>query len=805
MTSPEQSGDRSAEASEWTTLAGFGICTTYLIFLVATHLREGGAAMTLPHENALLDMALIPARSLGLAGAYLLASCFCGLFLLLWMKKKLQQLPRRAIGLPLLILALSSLVALIEGGSSVWGGLFGEMLRDGYEMYLPRSLAYLLAIGLVFFGMFMARDWFFFDELRRFVTNQPAAPAFAVGMGDETPEVQENELKTMTKKGRVERQSTAPSFELGAPISLDATAELMEMGSEIATLGTGKSVVDDLGPMATDHSVVIPQPTSDAEALEKTDTDEIPIQVLSGESSVPTETQIEQAAVISEAALPLIEEDEELRSFLIDDDDDDDEDPLNPVPQLDWSTTVSEDSDVDLFGVMTSVEDAAELDHAEEDDLEESLTSSDSDDKNNEDFPQDLATDLDDDEFNLAADDLLDDDELIDAEELEEQEFDDEEELEFEEDENALEEEETTLEIETEDDEYDDELEEEEEELFEQEYEEDEEDDEESDELELEEEATLSEDEFEDEEYSETQDETLAQDPPEFGVDTQALLDADLDDLFEEDENPVYAVEDYANKQVEAEDRVVGLDEVNYETSPPVSFDEDEIEQLDGDLVDEPEEVEIQHLLFEDDGESAHWEMLAPTLDGVTATESASLPEEEEAPSNDDIPEASELERYGKSPAVSEAKEKESQVALPARASVDDDDWAPWGEDSTPPRPAFQDVAENTTVAASEIEVPQEARGVDDDIDWIDEEIEETEPVAEGADLAINAEIEETDQEITSKEGTNIQVLEEDSADESEVDPGSLHPEFDLDDEEEFLPTESEPNLEKTSEPETPL
>lgn len=819
MTSQDNSGKKTAEASEWATLAGFGLCTTYLIFLIATHLREGGAAMTLPHDSALLDIALLPARSFGLLGAYLVTSCLCGMTLLLWMKQKLLQLPRRAIGLPLLILALSSLVALIEGGSSVWGGLSGELLRDAYEMVLPRPMAYILASVLVIFGMIMARDWFFFDQIHRILTNQPAAPAFALGIGGDASEIENADVQPLPKQDRKARSSETPTFELGGHISMDATAELLEPGNEIESLGSGKSIFDDLDLIESEVKSKIPTPedkvaevtsldVSKTGLIEQVDVEVIPEELVEIEAEeLPLPAPTDALAIDEEIEENLAAEvsgdlDEESNEF----------DPMEPSAQLDWSSPVSVHSDVDLFGAM--VDDADE-----ERSLDQELSTRESSRRRRLDSEVVNSASV----LDEAISDLTDD--LDDLDDSPEQEFDGEElefeEAELEEDELAEDfddEEETSQEFEEEDEDEvyeleDDEefeeksdqdvlqMQEEEDEAEEEnaslEYEEIDETEDALDPLEVVEQAATVEDSLETESLAaptipddanetvlvDTLESMLTDDrekspvaePSQFGTDTTNLLDTAIDELFDEEEETVYDVDDFANIIVEdAGEKEVGVEQVDYEVTTPTSFHGDEIEPVDGDLVDEPEEIEIQHLLFGSDHDtpsfdndlmpSAYQEIEAD-VDEIEESEDEVVPlpvldeESESSPS--------ELELYGSSASITE----EAKTPLPTPAPIalaDEDDWAPWGEDSAPPRPAHQEVAMTTATetSADETDEPVPELEKEEDVDWFEaefamlddveeldaDESEELEQETQEAELAVENPVEiEAESEISGE------------------------------------------------------
>ncbi len=626
MTSPEDNDKKSADASEWTTLAGFGLCITYMIFLIATHLREGGAAMTLPHESAVLNFALIPARAFGLLGAYLATACLSGMALVLWMKRTLNDLPRRAVGLPLLILALSSLVALIEGNGSIWGGQFGETLRDAFQFALPQALAYLVAATLVVFGAYMARDWFFFEEVRRLLSNHPASPAFALGIGGESQESENTYVQELKSSPRRTATLERPSFDLGSPISLDTEDGRLELSTPISSLGSDGTILDDLDPLETENAITdvsldpeAPSPKEDddmdgttsddsvegivntqlpdTEALELAESHDSPDEELTFGELETSEPQQEEAADEEEQ-----EEQEEQED--------------DGIPQLDWSQPISAENDFDLFGeVLEPVDENAEQGEAEA------------------------------------------------VVEFEEEDFleEDTEELEFEDDDG---EDENNLEASI---------------------------------VEIEEEETSAEQELEELEELEEEEELPASSSgiEGFGPDTQALLDSDLDELFEEEENPVYEVQDYENKviEVDAYDEASDLEEIDYETAPPRAFHDDEMDNIEGELVDEPEEVEFQQLLFSHENDDMEW----GAIDQIDVLDAAEEEEEEEGSTPD-------LGRYA-APASITAENPSPPAPSKGESRGLDDDWAPWGEDSAPPRPAaLEEVKQDSVLELEKVE-----------------------------------------------------------------------------------------------------
>ncbi len=656
MTSPEDNDKKSAAASEWTTLAGFGLCITYMIFLIATHLREGGAAMTLPHESTVLNLALIPARAFGLLGAYLATACLSGMALVLWMKHTLNDLPRRAVGLPLLILALSSLVALIEGNGSIWGGQFGEMLRDAFQFALPQTLAYFVAATLVVFGAYMARDWFFFEEVRRLLSNQPAAPAFALGIGGESEESENTHVQELKSSSRRTTTLERPAFDLGNPISLDSEDGRLELSTPISSLGSDGTILDDLDPLETENAIT--DVSIDAEAPSPREDDGVGATTSkdSVESIVPTQLPDREAQELAEphdsTNQELTFDEPETSRPQHEEAVDEEREEDDGIPQLDWSQPISAENDFDLFGeVLEPVDENAEQEE------EEAVA------------------------------------------EFEEEDFleEDTEELEFEDDDG---EDETDLEASI---------------------------------VELEEEDSSLGQEFEELEELEEEEELAASNSniESFGPDTQALLDSDLDELFEEEENPVYEVQDYENKVIEADayDEASDLEEIDYETAPPRAFHDDEMDNIEGELVDEPEEVEFQQLLFSHENDDMEW----GAIDQIDVLDPAA--EEEESSALD-------LARYA---APASITAETPSIPAPTKGEVRelDDDWAPWGEDSAPPRPAaLEEVKQDSVMEVEKVEAESQVSKREDEAG---EFIEDEEQFSGGSIDDAFAQVEESD------------------------------------------------------------
>lgn len=155
------------------------VLVAWLVVVLLRQFTHGSAGFFREDGSLIGLLTAVPVQFLGIVSACLLLAGLLELSLLHWARGRIDNVPRRAIGLALLLLALSGLSAII--GSETWGGRAGANLAAVADL-VPKPAASILALVLVGFGVVVARDWFFYSRLRSWIGAGDGSPAFGLGM-----------------------------------------------------------------------------------------------------------------------------------------------------------------------------------------------------------------------------------------------------------------------------------------------------------------------------------------------------------------------------------------------------------------------------------------------------------------------------------------------------------------------------------------------------------------------------------------------------------------------------------------------
>ncbi len=197
----------------WVAIGAFGVLVLYMAGLLSSHLREGAAVFDEPSENFMHSVVAFPVKSLGVWATYLVVLALTSQMLFIWLGKTLGHIPRRTIGLILLVLGLSGFLGVVAelsdaSSSAAWGGGYGVSLA-AFFLILGGPIAFVLSMGLFGFGIFLGRDWFWFEQIRLNLGKAPNE-AFGLGMPANTSEEMPTELDSPIPDRELSEDAQAP-------------------------------------------------------------------------------------------------------------------------------------------------------------------------------------------------------------------------------------------------------------------------------------------------------------------------------------------------------------------------------------------------------------------------------------------------------------------------------------------------------------------------------------------------------------------------------------------------------------------